>query len=390
VTQRLAIVASHPVQYHAPWFRNMAAQPGLDIEVLFGHYASGNEQAEAGFGVEFDWDVPLLEGYAHRFLTNVAAQPSVNTFGGVDTPGVTQVLRHGHYDAVLVLGWHTRAYWQAIQACWREGRAVMARSDSHLHDARPLLTRLAKELPYRYFINRLDACLPVGIWSRDYFRHYGARPERTFLVPHSAAVPSAARQPSDLRLAGRQAWDLPSDALVCLLAGKLIPRKCPLDFVRAIARASRTAAVVGLVAGDGPLREETARLAQELKAPICFAGFLNQGEMCRAYAAADVLVLPSSQETWGLVANEAMAWGLPCVVSDLVGCGPDLVEDGVTGFTVPLHDIEALATRLAFLSDDPGARGRMSQNAKSRISRFTPQTATEGVVQAMAAVLGGA
>ena len=389
MTQRLAIVASHPVQYHAPWFRNLAAQPGLDVEVLFGHYASGREQAQAGFGVEFDWDIPLLDGYAHRFLTNVASQPSVNTFRGVDTPTVTQVLRQGHFDAVLVLGWHTRAYWQAIQACWREGRAVMARSDSHLHQERPLLTRLAKELPYRYFISRLDACLPVGIWSRDYFLHYGARPERTFLVPHSAAVPPEARQPSALRLAGREAWNLPSSALVCLLAGKLIPQKCPLDFVRAIAQASQTSALVGLVAGDGPLREETVRLAQELNAPVRFAGFLNQSEMCRAYAAADVLVLPSSHESWGLVANEAMAWGLPCVVSDIVGCGPDLVEDGVTGFTVSLHDIEALATTLTLLSDAPTARVAMSQNARNRIAHFTPQVATEGVVQAMAAIRGG-
>ena len=133
MTQRLAIVASHPVQYQAPWFRNLAAQPGLDVEVLFGHYASGREQAQAGFGVEFDWDIPLLDGYAHRFLTNVASQPSVNTFKGIDTPGIGQVLRQGRFDAVLALGWHTRGYWQAIQACWREGTAVMARSDSPSH-----------------------------------------------------------------------------------------------------------------------------------------------------------------------------------------------------------------------------------------------------------------
>lgn len=390
MTQRLAIVASHPVQYHTPWYRNLAAQPGLDLEVLFGHYASGREQAQAGFGVEFDWDIPLLDGYSHRFLTNVAVQPSVNTFRGVDTPGISQVLRQGRFDAVLVLGWHTRGYWQAIQACWREGTAVMARSDSHLHRARPLLTRLAKELPYRYFMSRLDACLPVGTWAREYFLHYGAHPEKTFLVPHCAAVPPEAEQPAALRLAGRQAWDLPQDALVCLLAGKLIPWKCPLDFVRAIAQASRSAAVVGLVAGDGPLREETSRLARQLNAPIRFAGFLNQGEMCRAYAASDVLVLPSSQESWGLVANEAMAWGLPIIVSDVVGCGPDLVEEGVTGFTVPLHNIEDLAARVAFLAVDLTARRSMSEQARRRIARFTPQAASAGVLQAMAKIRGGA
>lgn len=384
--QRLAIVASHPVQYQVPWYQNLAAQPGLDVEVLFGHYASAREQAQSGFGVEFDWDTPLLDGYSHRFLTNVARQPSVNTFAGVDTPGVAEVLGRGRFDAVMVLGWHTRSYWQAIRACWRGGTPVMARSDSHLHHNRPFLTRLAKELPYQYFVRHLDACLPVGTWSREYFLRYGARPERTFLVPHSAVVPPEARNPAALRQTARRAWELPQDAVVFLLAGKLIPLKCPLDYVRAISQVSKSRSVFGLVAGDGPLRTEANRLAVDLDAPVRFVGFLNQGEMGCAYAAADVLVIPSSQETWGLVANEGMAWGLPCIVSDMVGCGPDLVEENVTGFTVPLHSVDALAARMAILSDDPARLRAMSAQARVKIAGFTPQAATEGVLHAMSSL----
>ena len=78
--------------------------------------------------------------------------------------------------------------------------------------------------------------------------------------------------------------------------------------------------------------------------PVSFAGFLNQGEIPAAYAACDALVLPSDYgETWGLVVNEAMACGVPAVVSDAVGCGPDLVEEGQTGMIFPLGDIPALA-----------------------------------------------
>lgn len=385
--RRLAIVASHPVQYHSPWYRDLAARPGLDVEVFFGHYASGKEQAQSGFGVQFDWDTPLLGGYAHRFLSNVASQPSVNTFAGVDTPEIAAVLRQGRFDAVLSLGWHTKSYLQAIRACWREGIPVMARSDSHLHQERPLLTRLAKELPYRYFIHRLDACLSVGQWSREYFLYYGARPERVFWVPHCAVVPESGQSPASLREDARTAWELPQNAVVCLLAGKLIPLKCPLDFVRAISKASQSAPVFGLVAGDGPMREETERLAAELNAPIRFAGFLNQGAMGRAYAAADVLVLPSSRETWGLVANEAMAWGLPCVVSDQVGCGPDLVEPGVTGFFFPLHDVDALTRCLVQLAVDPAGLRVMSANARARVAHFSVQAATEGVVRALEAIV---
>ena len=78
-----------------------------------------------------------------------------------------------------------------------------------------------------------------------------------------------------------------------------------------------------------------------------WAGFLNQSQLGEAYAIADCLVLPSDWgETWGLVVNEAMATGLPCVVSDRVGCGPDLVVPGVTGDVVPFGDVPALSAAL--------------------------------------------
>ena len=68
----LAILSTHPIQYHAPWFRGLAARPDLDVHVYFCHKATPQEQARAGFGVEFDWDVDLLAGYPHSFLKNIA------------------------------------------------------------------------------------------------------------------------------------------------------------------------------------------------------------------------------------------------------------------------------------------------------------------------------
>src|SRR4249920_1071846 len=99
---RVAFVTTHPIQYHAPWFRALAAEPRLDFEVLYCHNATSDEQAGAGFGVRFDWDVPLLDGYGHRFLRNVAAAPSIGRFAGLDTPEIGDVIRRGRYDAIVV------------------------------------------------------------------------------------------------------------------------------------------------------------------------------------------------------------------------------------------------------------------------------------------------
>src|SRR5437016_12991755 len=74
---------------------------------------------------------------------------------------------------------------QAMSACWQTKTPVLARSDSHLHTDRGLMKRSMKRPLYRWFIPRLDACLPVGKWSRDYFLRYTAPTERVFIVPHT-------------------------------------------------------------------------------------------------------------------------------------------------------------------------------------------------------------
>jgi glycosyltransferase involved in cell wall biosynthesis len=137
--------------------------------------------------------------------------------------------------------------------------------------------------------------------------------------------------------------------------------------------------------------EEAARdLAARSDARAVFAGFLNQTEISRAYVAADCLVLPSDYgETWGLVVNEAMVHGLPAIVSDRVGCGPDLVENGVTGRVVPFGDVGSLARALLETSADGEAREEMGRRARGRVASYSAARAVEGTVAAVAYVRGG-
>ena len=129
---RIAFLTTHPIQYQAPVFRALAARPNIDLEVLYCHDATASEQAAAGFGVEFTWDIELLSGYSHCFLKNVANKPGVGSFNGLDTPEVRSLIGRGSFDAVVINGWHFRSAWQAMFACWRAGTPVLMRSDSHL------------------------------------------------------------------------------------------------------------------------------------------------------------------------------------------------------------------------------------------------------------------
>ncbi len=389
---RLAIVTSHPIQYHAPWFRALAARSEIDLQVLFCHQASPKEQSSAGFNVEFEWDSSLLEGYQSQFLRNVATKPSIHGFSGLDTPDIGATIMGEGYDAVIVNGWHYKSAWQTIRAGWRTKTPVMVRSDSHLHSQRSSTKRIGKWPLYRWFIPRLDACLPVGKWSRDYFLHYGASPEKIFIVPHVVDESFFAGEADRLRPQReeiRAKWNLDAGATVFLFAGKFVEKKRPLDFLKAIdLAAKRGANVAGLMAGDGPLRKVCEAFVSGEKTPVTFTGFMNQSEITKAYIAADALVLPSDGgETWGLVVNEAMVCGLSAIVSDHVGCGPDLITAGKTGFVFPLGDVAALADLIFSYPVDKAKQREMSENAKERAKSYTAVAAAGATVSALQSVL---
>src|SRR5438445_5699419 len=116
---RIGFLTTHPIQYHAPFFRHLSSSN--DVKVLYCHQATAAEQAAAGFGVPFDWDISLLEGYEHQFLKNIAEKPSIFGFGGLDTPEIRQIVRQGQFDALVVHGWNYKSAWQGINACWRAG-----------------------------------------------------------------------------------------------------------------------------------------------------------------------------------------------------------------------------------------------------------------------------
>jgi glycosyltransferase involved in cell wall biosynthesis len=372
---RLGILATHPIQYHAPLYRALAARAEIDLTVYYAHRPTAAEQG-VGFGVPFEWDVDLTSGYDHIFLRNVARANS-DRFGDYDTPEIGSIIDREKFDAFLVHGWQTKSYWQAMRACWRTRTPVYVRGDSQLGDDRLLIKRAVKRLAYPFFMSRFAACLAVGVRSDAYFRYYGAR--RVVRAPHfvdNAAFAAGAARARVRRAEARAKWGISPSATVALFAGKMSAKKRPLDLVEAVAR---TPGVHALMVGDGVLRGESG-------ANVTFAGFRNQSDMPEAYAVADVLVLPSDrQETWGLVVNEAMASGVPAIVSDAVGCAPDLIVPGMTGWTYPAGDVEALAAALGRLVADPGASERMGAAAAAHVAGYSVGAAAVGVVRAVTA-----
>jgi glycosyltransferase involved in cell wall biosynthesis len=387
---RLTILSTHPVQYHAHWFRALAARPEFQVHVVYCYHASGSDQARAGFGVEFDWDIPLLDGYRFTFLNRAKQEPV--SVSALPAPRIREMLARDKVDVVLLNGWHYKQARQIMFACWRQGIPIMVRSDSQLPTPRSAAKRLLKYPLYRSFIPHFDACLAVGTRSRDYFLHYGARPGRVFVVPHAvedSLFQGAARQRQGSRQQLRQRWGIQGQQIVFLFAGKFIEKKRPMDFLQALEMALRQEpGVAGLMVGDGPLRVLCEGFVRSRNLPVTFTGFLNQSRMVDAYVAADCLVLPSDGgETWGLVVNEAMACGLPAVVSDAVGCAPDLIQEGKTGAVFSLGDVKMLANILSALAANPLRLCTMGQRACAGLQPHSVQAAVQGVLDAVSAVV---
>ncbi|MFM7264424.1 MAG: glycosyltransferase [Cyanobium sp.] len=368
---RLLIVTSHPIQYQAPLFRALAAAPDLDPEVLFLTLPDAAQQGE-GFGVAFDWDLPLCEGYRWRQAVSCAGAGLAGGFRGLRLRHPRRELDGGDRpaDAVLVMGWQVAGLVQILAAARRRGLPVLLRGDSGDQPPRPWAVRLL----HRLLLAQARAVLTVGQANDRFYRANGVHEDRRFPSPHVVdneffADGAASWTPRQPEL--RRRWGIPSQAFCFLFAGKLQQKKHPLDLLEALARLRAEPGAPDvhlLMVGRGELEQACRERVAAAGLPVSFAGFLNQRDITSAYAVSDALVLPSDHgETWGLVVNEAMACGLPAIVSDQVGCAEDLVREGETGLVFPCRNVAALSVALGSMARDPAAARRMGQSARERV-----------------------
>ena len=384
---RVLLASTHPIQYQVPWFRALAARQELDFEVGFAALPGAAEQG-IGFELPFAWDVPLLDGYRWRELERRGRRARLGAFFGL------RLRRPGSWlapppDALVLTGWNSWALVQLALAAKRRGIPVIVRGDSRA-GRRGLATRLA----HRTLLRIYSAFLVVGESNREFYLSYGIAPEKLFDCPHFVDNDRFATAAAALRVergAILASWGIPEAALCVLFAGKLAPVKNLPLLLEGLERARREAPQLHLlIVGEGPQRAELERAALARSLPVSFAGFLNQSEMPRAYAAADLLVLPSRSESWGLVVNEAMASGLPAIVSSAVGCAPDLVAEGQTGWVFPAEDSAALASRLVLAARASEQLVAIGERAQRRVREgYSVERAVEGTLAALAKVASG-
>lgn len=382
---RLLVFTTHPIQYQAPWFRALAAEPGLDLLVAFSRIPDAREQA-VGFGGAFQWDIPLLDGYVHEALGGTRLPSWLPEYLRRPARGIGPLLRRWRPDVAMVLGWQELSLLQGIMACRGAGIPLILRGESNAKRPRSPLARLF----HRTLLANADRFLAIGRSNADFYRSYGVPDARILQAPYfvdndrfaSACVAASPQRESWLRDLG-----IPSGAFCAAFVGKLEDKKRPLDFIDAIAEAGRAdPRIQGVVVGEGPLRAVCESRVAATGARVRFAGFVNQSALPRVYAGIDALVLPSDfGETWGLVANEAMACGVPVIVSARAGCADDLVLDGQTGAVAPFADPGAIAARLVDWASHPERHRHLAEAARLHVTtRYSIRVAVAATMAAVA------
>ncbi|QYM80477.1 glycosyltransferase family 4 protein [Horticoccus luteus] len=390
VPRRLAVVLSHPTQYYSPWFRFIANENRCALRVFYLWDFGVTTRHDPRFGAAFRWDIDLLSGYDHEFVPNAATNPGTESFSGLHNPTLPVRLKTWKPDAILVFGYRFRTHLNLLRWARRHRIPLIFRGDSHLL-GQPCPS-LSKRLLLRWVYRHFAAFTYVGLANRDYFSFFGVSSEKLFFAPHAVnrehfdpRLPTYRFAASELR----RRLEIPADAPVILFAGKFAANKQPLTLLAAFASLNHPTAVL-LFVGDGELREPLRRAAAANGARVRFLPFANQSEMPVRYLLADVFALPSRghYETWGLAVNEAMHMGVPCLVSDRVGCQRDLVTDGETGWVFPAHDPAALESSLArALAAVAGDTTQLRARIADRVSHYTYRQATEGLLSAMAHVV---
>jgi glycosyltransferase involved in cell wall biosynthesis len=259
------------------------------------------------------------------------------------------------------------------------GIPVLLRGDMWLKDRPRSGTKLLLKKLFLQGLKKLvDGALPVGTMNAAYWRHYFGDDVPLFMMPYAVDNDSIQKKSVEAR-AGRdklmQELNLVAGRPVILFASKLQRRKHCNDLLEAykgVVSDCTGPAPYLLIVGDGEERaalEEKA--AQSGLEGIRFCGFRNQSELPRFFDISTVFVLPARHEPWGLIVNEVMNAGRAVIVSDDVGCQPDLITDGVEGYVYPVGDVGALIEALKRTLDSPETAAEMGRRALERINTWS-------------------
>lgn len=373
---KILVLTPAPTPYRDPFWAEVARQPGVELLVCYLTRQSRDRP----------WQVTWPREFPFRELSGVNLLawrgPTEACYWN---PEVRRLVRSGVCDALILGGYNHPTLLAAMRQARQSGIPFFVMSESHLKNRRAAWKLALKRPLLRWIVRNAAGLFPTGRLAQEYFEHYGALPEQCVRIPN---VPDVVRlrQFAEEQLPRRTAirGELGfGGERVILFVGRLIPKKGVHTLIQACSLLPREVDYRLVIVGHGTFRPELENLARTLGIAerVQFVGFVQPEELPQWYLAADVFVLPSS-ETWGVVAIEALACGLPVILSDQTGCRPDVIEpDDQPRSVFPFGDAAGLAQRLTGWLRDSRDRAALLSARKGLLRSLAYGALAEQLVQ---------
>ncbi len=356
-----------PTVYRTPLFERLRTE--LELSVL---YCAASDPWR-GPALEIDPDGEVLPGFGFGGRRGGGPNWKVNL-------SVWKRLTSTHPHVVVVAGYAHPTMLLAILWCRRHGVPYILHSESHNLTPRSTWKKRVKAPLVSWVVRNASSYLPVSSPAASYLEEWGGDRARMFILPNSPDVEEIVNRT-------RLQPNLDTAGFTFLFVGRLVDAKAPALLIDAFDKVRETAPSARLVvAGDGPLRTALETDARVRGMNVSFEGHVSSDNLIDLYGKADCFVLPSIYEPYGVVVQEAMAAGLPAIVSDRVGSAADLVVDGATGYVVPVGDVEALARRMT----DVIRKGRrhFEDEARATAGRWNYDFGVKSAINAMRLAVG--
>jgi glycosyltransferase involved in cell wall biosynthesis len=370
--KKIAIVTTHPIQYNAPCFRLLQERKNVKPKVFYTWEQTKNGLLfDQGFGRKIQWDIPLLAGYEYTFTRNISSKPGSHRFYGIINPTLCKEIEEWKPDAILIFGWSFQSHLNCMR--YFKGKVpVFFRGDSTLLTESKGLRKVLRTLFLKWVYTKIDYALYVGNNNKNYYLRHGIKEKQLIFVPHAVdnrrfLEKSEANECEALKW--RQELNIQHREIVFLYAGKLTPQKQPELLIRAFSEITKQGIHL-IIVGNGEEEEKLKSLFLGVD-NLHFIDFQNQSRMPVVYHLADIFVLPSSSETWGLAINEAMACKRAVLASDKCGGAIDLIKEGVNGYIFESGNRRDLVERMNKFIMNRNNLNAMGYNSFEIVQQFS-------------------
>jgi len=373
---RIALIQNIASPYIIPLFSRFAAVPEVDLQVYLMALSEKNREWVTRLGADYKYKV--LPGFSINFFKK-------NLFAFHINPSIVQELINSNPDLVFSSGYASLTNQLAFLYAKIYKKPFIVWSESTVNE--PSYFRTVSLPLVKFIVRHSDALVACGTRSREYLLSLGARPERIFTAYCTVDTDSFKQQSAELK---GQKENLKKEIgirnkQVIVYVGQLIERKGLKYLIKAYSQLKPEFDVALLIVGGGIQKDELAELCRKDNIEeVFFCGYIQLDTLATYYVASDIFVLPSYEETWGRVLNEAMACGLPVISTTRVGAAADLIIDGVNGFVVEDKNTEQLCQALRKILSDSELKQSMGSKSQQMIDEsFKIEHAVDGFMAAV-------